>query len=217
MHAMTSKKRKRERQDYETLSKKTKHHHDEFLKREKARLEHEQEKQSLQLIAELQKKEEEEQKNKKKQESNHLMLCIELEHGDARKGIENEFNRRKTVTDADRERLKQDLEYVDSRYEDMRKQLLQEKPSESPIKESEKESEKSEKKEPAKKIDNSVDTEKRLLYLESCGKRKLCDVPYKNIGAYRYARLHLKNHSLTSEQSERFETALKMCTKNGWK
>jgi hypothetical protein len=204
---MASKKRKRERED--CTSKRTKHHHEQFLKREKARLEHEQEKQSLQLIAELQQKEKEEQQKKKNQEANHLMLCIDLEHGDARKDIEFKFNRRKNVTGADRERLKQDLEFVDSRYEDMRKQLVKKEPAP--------ETDPEPAPEPAPETEPEPETEKRLLHLESCGEKKLQDVSYIDIRAYKYARLSLETRSLTSEQLERFEIALKRCKMNGWK
>ena len=121
---MPSKKRGRDGSEIKRPTKRTKLHRDNFLKRERERLEHERESDSLKLIAEIQKNERETRLQKKEQEIKNIMMCINLEHEDALQNAKSEFNKRKNVSDIDRERLKQDLEFIDSRYDDMRSQCL---------------------------------------------------------------------------------------------
>jgi hypothetical protein len=201
---MPSKKRGRDGSEIKRPTKRTKLHRDNFLKRERERLEHERESDSLKLIAEIQKNERETRLQKKEQEIKNIMMCINLEHEDALQNAKFEFNKRKNVSDIDRERLKQDLEFIDSRYDDMRSQCLKNMKDKEEVKIEDKE-------------ELTSDTELRILHLELCSSKDFKQVSYKDILAYRYAAAILKERGLSSEQMRRFDSALKKCKDNNWK
>lgn len=210
---MPSKKRGRDSPEIQTAAKKTKRHRDNFLKREKERLENDMEAESLKLIAEIQKEEREIRNKKKKEEIDNIMMCIDLEHKDAIENAKFEFNKRKNITDSDRERFKQDLEFIDSRYEDMRRQCsanMHQKEEADKLEEV-KEIEK------VKELPLKSDTELRILHLELCSSKDFNQVSYKDILAYRYAVSILKDRGLDSEQLQRFDSAIKKCKEKGWK
>ena len=209
---MPSKKRGRDGSEIKRPTKRTKLHRDNFLKRERERLEHERESDSLKLIAEIQKNERETRLQKKEQEIKNIMMCINLEHEDALQNAKFEFNKRKNVSDIDRERLKQDLEFIDSRYDDMRNQCLKNMKNKEEVKEEVKVEDKVEDKE-----ELTSDTELRILHLELCSSKDFKQVSYKDILAYRYAAAILKERGLSSEQMRRFDSALKKCKDNNWK
>ena len=208
---MPSRKRGRDEPEIKKAAKKTKIHRDNFLKRERERLDQEKETKSLKLIAEIQKNEHKVRLQKKEQEIKNIMMCIDLEHEDAIQNAKFEFNKRKNVSDTDKERLKQDLEFIDSRYDDMRKQCLKNmnQEDEEDVKDAE------DVEEPKKEL--TSDTELRILHLELCSSKDFKHVSYKDILAYRYATAVLKERGLSSEQMRRFDSALKKCKDNGWK
>ena len=211
---MPSKKRGRDEPEIKKAAKKTKIHRDNFLKRERERLNQEKETKSLKLIAEIQKNEHKDRLQKKEQEIKNIMMCIDLEYEDAIQNVKFEFNKRKNVSDTDKERLKQDLEFIDSRYDDMRKQCLKNMNQENEEDEENVEEVENEK-EPKEELKS--DTELRILHLELCSSKDFKQVSYKDILAYRYAAAVLKERGLSSEQMRRFDSALKKCKDNNWK
>ena len=99
-------------------------HVQEFQKREKKRQRRLEEEKSLKLIARLQREEREAELDREKKDREALLACIDEERKERRRAIQAAFDKRKRVNSVDRQRLEQDLEYVDSQYEDMRKNIV---------------------------------------------------------------------------------------------
>jgi hypothetical protein len=200
-------------------------HHQAFLERERTRIEGEREEQSQLLIAELQQEDAATLQRQQQEETENLLACVEMERQERQQVVEKNFEKRKCIQAADRERLKQDLEYVNCQYNDMRQQLLNELKSRfaaaEPVvpKDEAKGEAKDEAKEEAKDEakEEAKDTEKRLLHVELCGTTTPLKMLYRDVRAYSYACKSLEQRRLSLEQTHRLESALKRCKKNGWK
>lgn len=188
-------------------------HVQEFQKREKKRQRRLDEEKSLELIAQLQREEREAELDREKKDREALLACIDEERNERRRAIQAAFDKRKRVNSVDRQRLEQDLEYVDSQYEDMRKNIVaseeptvQEVPEVPEIEEI-----------PEGNPQEAPETEKRLQQLEEMAHKEPSEVPYTQLQAYKYVRVFLEEQGLDAAQKTRFQKAHEQCKTNGWR
>lgn len=182
-------------------------HIQEFQKREKKRQRRLEEEKSLKLIAQLQREEREAELEREKKDREALLACIDEERKERRRAIQAAFDKRKRVNSVDRQRLEQDLEYVDSQYEDMRKNIVaSEEPTVSEVPEV-----------PEENPQESPETEKRLQQLEEMARKEPTEVPYAQLQAYKYVCVFLEEQGLDTAQKSRFQKAHEKCKTNGWR
>jgi len=188
----------------------------EFQKREKKRQRRLEEEKSLKLIAQLQREEREAELDREKKDREALLACIDEERKERRRAIQAAFDKRKRVNSVDRQRLEQDLEYVDSQYEDMRKNIVaSEEPTVQEVPEVEEVPEVQEV--PEENPQESPETEKRLQQLEEMARKEPTEVPYAQLRAYKYACVFLEEQGLDAAQKSRFQKAHEQCKTNGWR
>ena len=204
---MPSRKRRRRDNSPGCSTPKRARHVQEFQKREQKRQRRLDEEKSLELVARLQREEREAELEREKKDREALLAYIEEERKDRRRTIQVEFDKRKRADSVDRQRLEQDLEYVDSQYEDMRKNIMTSgEPMVPEVPEV-----------PEENPQEAPETEKRLQQLEEMARKEPSEVPYAQLRAYKYVRVFLEEQGLDAAQKTRFQKAHEQCKTNGWR